>query len=101
MHFPHRRHKVEARLGPSLFGNGRLLSSKDILLDLARGCFRQLGYEVNFLRRLEVRQMITSVVAQLGFRRGRQILSRKATSPFHLPPKLLASKRWRRSPYPK
>ena len=33
--------------------------------------------------------------------RGQQILSRKATSPFHLPPKLLASKRWRRSPYPK
>ena len=41
----------------SLFGNGRLLAAKDILLDLARRCFRQLGYEVNFLRRLEVRQM--------------------------------------------
>ena len=26
-------------------------------LDFARRCFRQLGYEVNFLRRLEVRQM--------------------------------------------
>ncbi len=71
MHFPHRRHKVEARLGLSLFGNGRLLSSKDILLNLARRCFWQLGYEVNFLRRLEVRQMIMSVIAQLGFRRGR------------------------------
>src|SRR6266496_3151575 len=55
----------------SLFGNGRLLSSKDILLDLARRCFWQLGYEVNFLRTFEVRQMITSVIAQLGFRRGR------------------------------
>ena len=71
MHFPDRRQKVEARLGLSLFGNGRLLSSKDILLNLARRCFWQLGYEVNFLRRLEVRQMITSVIAQLGFRRGR------------------------------
>src|SRR5436190_24132304 len=71
MHFPDRRHKVEARLGLSLFGNGRLLCSKDILLDLARRCFWQLGYEVNFLRRLEVRQMIMSVIAQLGFRRGR------------------------------
>ena len=58
-------------LGLSLFGNGRLLSSKDILLDLARRCFWQLGYKVNFLRTLEVRQMITSVIAQLGFRRGR------------------------------
>ena len=37
----------------------------------ARRCFWQLGYEVNFLRRLEVRQMITSVIAQLGFPRGR------------------------------
>ncbi len=71
MHFPDRRQKVEARLGLSLFGNGRLLSSKDILLNLARRCFWQLGYEVNFLRRLEVRQMIMSVIAQLGFRRGR------------------------------
>ena len=57
--------------GISLFGNGRLLSAKDILLDLARRCFWQLGYEVNFLGTLEVRQMITSVIAQLGFRRGR------------------------------
>ena len=71
MHFPDRRYKVEARLGLSLFGNGRLLSAKDILLDLTRRCFWQLGYEVNLLRRLEVRQMITSVIAQLGFRRGR------------------------------
>ena len=49
----------------------RGLAAKDILLDLARRCFRQLGYEVDFLRTLEVRQMITSVIAQLGFRRGR------------------------------
>src|SRR5438874_5230937 len=27
----------------SLFGNDRLLAAKDILLDLARRCFRQLG----------------------------------------------------------
>jgi hypothetical protein len=54
-----------------VFGNDRLLFSKDVLLDLARRCFWQLGYEVNFLRRFEVRQMITSVIAQLGFRRGR------------------------------
>ena len=66
MHFPDRRQKVEARLGLSLFGNGRLLAAKDILLDLARRCFRQLGYEVNFLWRLEVCQLITSVIAQLG-----------------------------------
>jgi hypothetical protein len=44
---------------------------KDILLDLAGGCFWQLGHEANCLWRLEVRQMITSVIAQLGFRRGR------------------------------
>jgi hypothetical protein len=31
MHFPDRRHKVEARLGLSLFGNGRLLAAKDML----------------------------------------------------------------------
>ncbi len=49
----------------------RGLAAKDILLDLARRCFWQLGYEVNFLRRLEVRQMITSVIAQLGFCHGR------------------------------
>jgi len=70
MHFPHRRHKVEARLGLSLLRN-RGLAAKDILPDLACGCFWQLGYEANFLRTLEVRQMITSVIAQLGFRRGR------------------------------
>jgi hypothetical protein len=57
-------------LGLSLLRNRRL-AAKDILLDLARRCFWQLGYEVNFLRRLEVRQMITSIIAQLGFRRGR------------------------------
>ncbi len=51
--------------------------SKDILLDLARRCFWQLGYEVNFLWRLEVRQMITSVIAQLGFRRGRGYFLRR------------------------
>ena len=44
--------------------NGRLLSSKDILVDLARRGFWQLGYEVNFLRLREVRQMITSVIAK-------------------------------------
>ena len=57
-------------LGLSLLRN-RGLAAKDILLDLARRCFWQLGYEVNFLRTLEVGQMITSVIAQLGFRRGR------------------------------
>ena len=57
-------------LGLSLLRN-RGLAAKDILLDLARRCFRQLGYEVNFLRTFEVRQMITSVIAQLGFRRSR------------------------------
>ena len=48
-----------------------MLSAKDVLLHLARCGFWQLGYEVNFLRTLEVRQMITSVIAQVGFRRGR------------------------------
>jgi hypothetical protein len=57
-------------LGLSLLRD-RGLAAKDILLDLARRCFWQLGYKVNFLRTLEVRQMITSVIAQLGFRRGR------------------------------
>jgi hypothetical protein len=62
--------KIATSLGLSLLRN-RGLAAKDILLDLARRCFWQLGYEVNFLRTLEVRQMITSVIAQLGFRRGR------------------------------
>jgi len=57
-------------LGLSLLRD-RGLAAKDIFLDLARRCFWQLGYEVNFLRRLEVRQMIASVIAQLGFRRSR------------------------------
>ena len=61
---------IATSLSLSLLRN-RGLAAKDILLDLARRCFWQLGYEVNFLRRLEVRQMITSVIAQLGFRRGR------------------------------
>ena len=39
MHFPDRRHKVEARSGLSLLRN-RGLAAKDILLDLASGCFR-------------------------------------------------------------
>jgi hypothetical protein len=55
----------------SLFRDGGLLAAKDVLLHLARRCFWQLGYETNFLRTLEVRQMITSVIAQLGFRRRR------------------------------
>jgi hypothetical protein len=59
------------RQNSSLFGNGRLLSSKDILLDLAGGCFWQLGHKLDSLGTLEVRQMITRVIAQLGFRRGR------------------------------
>jgi hypothetical protein len=58
-------------LEASLFGNDRLLAAKDLLLDLAHGCFWQLGYEANCLRRLKVRQMIATVIAQLGFRRGR------------------------------
>ena len=67
-------------LGLSLLRN-RGLAAKDILLDLAGGCFRQLGYEVNFLRTLEVRQMITSVIAQLGFRRGRACCWKKIRGP--------------------
>ncbi len=43
MHFPDRRQKVEARLGLSLLRN-RGLAAKDIFLDLAGGCFRQLGH---------------------------------------------------------
>jgi hypothetical protein len=39
---------------------------KDILLDLAGGCFRQLGHKLDSLGTPEVRQMITSVIAQLG-----------------------------------
>ncbi len=49
----------------------RGLAAKDILLDLAGGCFRQLGHKLDSLGTLEMRQMITSVIAQLGFRRGR------------------------------
>jgi hypothetical protein len=48
--------------GLSLLRN-RGLAAKDILLDLAGRCFWQLGYEVNFLRTLEMRQMIASVIA--------------------------------------
>jgi hypothetical protein len=48
-------------LGLSLLRN-RGLAAKDILLDVAGGCVRQLGYEVNFLRRLEACPMITSVI---------------------------------------
>jgi hypothetical protein len=55
-------------LGVSLLRN-RGLAAKDILLDLAGGCFRQLGNKLDSLGTLEVRQMITSVIAQLGFRR--------------------------------
>src|SRR6266496_2723172 len=55
-------------LGLSLLRN-RGLASKDILLDLAGGCFRQRWYEVNFLWCLEVLEMIERN-AQLGFRRG-------------------------------
>src|SRR5438034_2749273 len=57
-------------LGLSLLRN-RGLAAKDILLDLAGGCFRQLGHKLDSLGTLEVRQMITSIIAQLGFRRGR------------------------------
>jgi hypothetical protein len=60
----------ETSLGLSLLRN-RGLAAKDILLDLAGGCFRQLGHKLDSLGTLEVRQMITSVIAQLGFRRGR------------------------------
>src|SRR5882724_4140220 len=52
-------------LGLSLLRN-RGLAAKDILLDLAGGCFRQLGHKLDSLGTLEVRQMITSVIAQLG-----------------------------------
>ena len=57
-------------LGLSLLRN-RGLAAKDILLDLAGGCFWQLGHKLDSLGTLEVRQMITSVIAQLGFCRGR------------------------------
>ena len=57
-------------LGLSLLRN-RGLAAKDILLDLAGGCFRQLGNKLDSLGTLEVCQMITSVIAQLGFGRGR------------------------------
>jgi hypothetical protein len=51
------------RQNSSLFGDGWLLSTKHILLDLAGCCFRQLTQKLNSLRRFEVRQMITSVIA--------------------------------------
>ena len=35
----------------------RGLAAKDILLDLAGGCFRQLGHKLDSLGTLEVRQM--------------------------------------------
>jgi hypothetical protein len=41
------------------------------------GAVWQLGYETNFLGTLEVRQMITSVIAKLGFRRGRGCFLRR------------------------
>src|SRR5947199_10759781 len=44
----------------------RGLAAKDILLDLTGGCFRQLGHKLDSLGTLEVRQMITSVIAQRG-----------------------------------
>ena len=50
-------------VGLSLLRN-RGLAAKDILLDLAGGCFRQLGHKLDSLGTLEVRQMITSVIAQ-------------------------------------
>ena len=53
----------------------RGLATKDILLDLARRCFRQLGHKLDSLGTLEVLQMVTSVIAQLGFRRSRLLLS--------------------------
>jgi hypothetical protein len=62
--------KIATSLGLSLLRN-RGLAAKDILLDLAGGCFRQLGHKLDSLGTLEVRQIITSVIAQLGFRRGR------------------------------
>ena len=61
-------------LGLSLLRN-RGLAAKDILLDLAGGCFRQLGHKLDSLGTLEVRQMIASVIAQLGFRRGRACIT--------------------------
>jgi hypothetical protein len=76
-------------LGLSLLRN-RGLAAKDILLDLARRCFRQLGYEANFLRRLEGRQMITSVIAQLGVRRGRACCWLERPSGSSLPAALIA-----------
>jgi len=46
-------------LGLSLLRN-RGLAAKDILLNLADGCFRQLGHKLDSLGTLEVRQMISS-----------------------------------------
>jgi len=67
------RAQSKPTLGLSLLRN-RGLAAKDILLDLAGGCFRQLGHKLDSLGTLEVRQMITSVIAQLSFRRGRACL---------------------------
>src|SRR6266576_987890 len=57
-------------LGLLLLRN-RGLAAKDILLDLASGWVRQVGHELDSLGTRELRQMLTSVIAQLGFRRGR------------------------------
>jgi hypothetical protein len=62
--------KIATSLGLSLLRN-RGLATKDILLDLTSGSCRQFEHKLDSLRTLEVRQMITSVMAQLGFRRGR------------------------------
>jgi len=43
-------------LGLSLLGN-RGLAAKDILLNLAGGCFWELGHKLDSLGTLEVRQM--------------------------------------------
>jgi hypothetical protein len=48
--------------------SNRWLAVKDILPDLAGGCFLQLGHKLDSVGTLEVRQMITSVVEQFGFR---------------------------------
>src|SRR5205823_12229027 len=63
-----RRSEVR-RQNSSLFGNGRLLSAQDIFLNFPRSCFGELREKLHALRTLEVRHVVTSVIAQLGFRR--------------------------------
>src|SRR5437762_10612305 len=90
------RVKIATSSGLSLLRN-RGLAAKDILLDLAGGCFRQLGHKLDSLGTLEVRQMITSERGSEGSEWASfrvltlSPLSVKSMQPYSDPYSLLAS----------